>query len=374
MTAQRRRTLLERLAQSVVDRLLRYVTWHAAEQRTLSAQSGEYFPLVIILGREHYSERRKSYPALRRRDLQKVLREELAGEPPALTLLGPINGDKREVSFYHLDRTTIESLPRSLFIVPESMLLALQLPAVSWADVERQGYRYFLFRGGPSQPAGGALVDRPLVAMAAGVDPEQVPEEWHGTDEVLRHLRLSLSKLPASAWWSCRNPLPRNLGFTSLAWKPLASIAGMMLFAYLAVSSRYLQALLGQRDGVLEGLGSDIQVALVDDNEARVLAERRDALIEHWSSRTDTQRVWRGIGLALQNKASITGFELRGRSVSLRGEATDASEVLAVIARTPGFEDVSFAAPIRSGRNGRQNFTLSFVLAKERAAAETRDE
>ena len=73
MKRNRPRAALERIVQGVVDRLLRYVTWHAAENRSLSRQAGDYYPLVMILGREHYSERSKSYPALRRRDLEKVL-------------------------------------------------------------------------------------------------------------------------------------------------------------------------------------------------------------------------------------------------------------------------------------------------------------
>lgn len=374
MTAGRAGDMLQRIAQGVADFLLRFVYWHVSGSRSLSRQPGEHFPLVIILGREHYSERRKSYPALRRRDLENVLREELAGDPPTLTLLGPVNGDKREVSFYRLDSAVIESLPHSLFMVPESVLLGLKLPAAGWADVERQGYRYFLFHSGPSQPAGGALAARELVAMAAGIDPEQAPEEWRGSEQLRRRLRRALPALPALAWWSFRNPKARGFGFGSLAWKPLASVAGVMLFAYLMVSSIYLQALLGHRENTLKALGSDIQVALVADNDARALAARRDALIGFWSGRPDTQRLWQGVAVALQNKASINGFELHDGRISLRGEAPDASEILAVLASTPGFAEVSFDAPVRSGRNGRQNFALSFVLSDASPALENTNE
>ena len=367
MKQHRSGTVLESVVRGVLDRLLRRVAWHASERRNLSRQPGDFFPLVTILGREHYSERSKTYPALGRHDLEKVLREELVGEPPTLTLLGPINGDKREVSFFRLDLAVIEALPRSIFILPESVLLKAQLLTQSWAEVERQGYRYFLFRGGPSQPAGGALRARELVAMAAGVDPAQVPEEWRGADEVLQRLRRSLSKLPISSWWSCRNPLPRRLGLDAVAWKPLAMTAGLVLFVYLALSSIYLQALLGHRNGILDTLGPEIQEGLVADNETRVLAARRDALLGLWAGRADTQLIWQGVALALQNRASVQQFELRSGRVSLRGEAEDASEVLAVLSRQSGFADASFDAPVRTARNGRQNFAISFALSAVRA-------
>jgi hypothetical protein len=374
MKRNRPRAVLERITRGVVDHLLRYVTWHATENRGLSRQPGDHFPLVIILGREHYSERSKSYPALRRRDLQKVLREELAGEPPTLVLLGPISGDRREVSFYRLDRVVIDALPRSLFIVPESVLLGAQLPAASWADVERQDYRYFLFRGAPSQPAGGALEARNLVAMAAGVDPDRAPEEWRGSDELLRRLRRALPALPALTWWSCRNPLPRGIGITAVAWKQIASTAGLMLLAYLAFSSIYMQALSSQRDGALMALGPDIQQGLVADNEARAYEVRRDALIGLWSGRSDTQRLWEGVASALRNRASVSRLDLRDGRISLRGEAPDASEILAVLATMPGFVDVTFDAPVSSGRDGRQSFALSFVLSDARVEPENTDE
>ena len=374
MKQNRLRGVLERIAQGVVDRLLRFVTWHASDSRNLSRQAGDRYPLVIILGREHYSERSKSYPALRRRDLEKVLREELAGEPPTLTLPGPISGDRREVTFFRLDRDVIESLPRSLFIVPESVLLGTQLAAESWADVQRQGYRYYLFRRGPSQPAGGVLGARELVAMAAGVDPDRAAEEWRGADELLGRLRRALPALPALTWWSCRNPLPRRIGTAGIAWKPIGLTAGLMLFAYLSLSSVYLQALLSQRDGALTVLGPDIQAGLVADDEARAYETRRDALIELWSGRSDTQRLWQAVALALQDGASVSRLDLRDGRVSLRGEAPDATEILTVIASTPGFLDVSFDAPVRSARNGRQNFALSFDLSAAHAEPETNDD
>lgn len=364
------RTLFERVARAAIDRLMRRVTWHASTSRNLSRQPGDYYPLVIVLGREHYSERRKSYPALQRRDLQKVLRQELGGESSTLTLLGAVSGDRREVSFYRLDRALLETLPRSLFVIPESVVLGAGLTAGNWADVERQNYRYFLFHNGPSQPAGGALGARDLVAVAAGVDPDQVPEEIRGSDALLQHLKRALPSLPALTWWSCRNPLPRRMRIAGLAWKPIALTAGLMLFAYLVLSSVYLHALLSQRDGALETLAPGIQEGLAADNEARAYEARRDALIELWSGRPDTQRLWESVGLALQNRATISRIDLRAGRISLNGEAPDASEILAVLANTPGFEDVSFDAPVRSGRNGRQNFALSFDLSTARARVE----
>ncbi|MBT8088126.1 MAG: hypothetical protein KJO46_08810 [Gammaproteobacteria bacterium] len=363
-----KQTILQRIAASMVNRLLRHVTWHGGTDHNLAGEAGRHYPFVLVLGREHYKERRRTYPALRRRDLEKVLRQELAGEPLTLTLPGPVRDDRREVGFYTLDQEVAEALLRSPFIVPESVVLGSQVPEGGWVDVERQDYRYFLFGDGSSQPAGGALAQRELVALAAGVDPELPPDEWQGSAELLRRIRSALPKVQALTWWSCRNPVPRDFGLNRIAWKPLLTTAGVMVFAYFVLTSLYLQASLSQRESALEVLAPQIQEGLVADNEARAFEARREALNELWSSRGDTQRLWQAVGVAIQNRAVISQVDLRDSRISLRGEAPDASEVLAVLADVPGFADVAFDAPVRAGRSGRQSFALSFSLTEDRGA------
>jgi hypothetical protein len=367
-------TILRRCAASLVKRLSRHVTWHGSTDHNLAGEAGRHFPLVLILGREYYKERRRIYPALRRRDLEKVLRQELAGKPPTLSVPGPLRGDRREVSFYSLEPGLIESLPRSLFIIPESVVLGSQVPADGWADVERQDYRYFLFGDGSSQPAGGALAQRELVALAAGVDPDLPPDEWRGSAELLSRMRRALPKLPALTWWSCRNPLPRRFGVDAVAWRPVALTAAAMLFGYLVLSSTYLQTSLSLRSGALDTIRPEIQEGLAADEEARDLEARRNALAELWGGRVDTQLLWQGVALAAQNRASINQVEMREGRVRLYGEAADAAEILTLLAAVPAFEDVGFDSAVRSGRNGRQNFTLSFALAETATDSEQADE
>jgi hypothetical protein len=367
-------TLLQRLAASLVKRLSRHVTWHGSTDHNLAGEGGRYYPLVLILGREYYKERRRTYPALRRRDLEKVLRQELVGKPPTLSVPGPLRGDRRKVSFYSLEPGFLESLPRSLFIIPESVVLGSQVPADGWADVERQDYCYFLFGDGSSQPAGGALAQRELVALAAGVDPDLPPDEWRGSAELLSRMRRALPKLPALTWWSCRNPLPRRFGLDAVAWRPVALTAALVLFGYLVLSSLYLQTSLSLRSGALDTIRPEIQKGLVADEEARDLEARRNALAKLWGGRADTQLLWQGIALAVQNRASINQVVMRDGRVRLYGEAADAAEILTLLAAVPGFEDVGFDSAVRSARNGRQNFTLSFALAKTAADSEQEDE
>jgi len=54
--------------------------------------------------------------------------------------------------------------------------------------------------------------------------------------------------------------------------------------------------------------------------------------------------------------------------VSIRGYAPEAADVLAALTASPYFHDVNFDAPVRADRNGRENFTLSFLFETSSAA------
>jgi len=187
-------------------------------------------------------------------------------------------------------------------------------------------------------------------------------------------MRRALLKLPGLTWWSCRNPLPRRFGLDAVAWKPAAVTAAMVLVGYLVVSSLYLQVSLSLRNGDLDTLRPQIQEGLATDEEARDLGVRRNALAELWGSRADTQVLWQGVALAAQKQASINQIEMRDGRVRFYGEAADAAEILTLLAAEPGFKDVTFDSAVRSGRNGRQNFTLSFALAEAATDREQADE
>jgi hypothetical protein len=76
----------------------------------------------------------------------------------------------------------------------------------------------------------------------------------------------------------------------------------------------------------------------------------------------DTQLLWAAVASAIDNGARITQVRLSDERVSIRGYAPDAADVLAALTASPQFHDVNFDAPVRADRNGRENFTLSFVF------------
>jgi hypothetical protein len=371
--ADRTRSIPSRWSSQLIERLLTHVCWYADECRSLSGEASRR-PLVLILGREHYSESRKSYPLLRHRDLDMVIRGELADEETTIYVPGEIDGDRREVNFYRLDRDVLEALPRTPIVLPESLVLAGALAEDAWADIDRDGYRYFLFDDGRSQPAGGALGAPRLVALAAGMDPDSEPEQWHGHEQLLGRLRKALMSLPANAWWACRNPLPRKTSLLDIAWRPIGLTAAAAVLGYLVLTTLYLQGTLSLREHALESIAPEVQEGLAADSESRRLGDRQRALAELWSSRADTQLLWAAVASALENGARIAQVQLTDERVSIRGYAPDAAGVLAALTASPHFDDVNFDAPVRADRNGRQNFTLSFVFDASPASGSGADD
>lgn len=355
--------LLARLSNSAVEWILGHAHWYAGERRSLAGGANKR-PLVLVLGREHYSERRQDYPLLGRRDLDKVLAGELAEEDATIYIQGPSEGDRRMVTFYTFNREVLESQPRAPIVIPESLLLKSTLVEGDWAGVERDGYRYFMFADGRSQPAGGALGAARLVAMAAGLDPDSEPERWQGHDAVAGLLKIGLRSLAPRDWLACRNPLPGTKRLVDIAWRPVGLTAGVALLGYLLLTTLYLEGTLSYRQHALEALAPEVREGLAADGELRRLAEQQRALTELWSGRADTQQLWAAIASAIDSGATIAQVQLNDDRVSIRGYARDATEVLAGLTESPRFNDVNFDAPVRTDRSGRQNFTLSFEFTQ----------
>jgi hypothetical protein len=54
---------------------------------------------------------------------------------------------------------------------------------------------------------------------------------------------------------------------------------------------------------------------------------------------------------------------LRDQELVLRGNAAAATDVLAAVGSLPGVEGARFSSPVRTGREGREEFAISLKLA-----------
>lgn len=341
--------------------LARRIVWLTDGRRDASGEITGSRALVAVLGREHYSERRRQYPILSRRDLDGVLKQELAGGLPTLAVVSAARDDKRDVTFYEFKPEVLAQVAPAFMLVPESLALAATLPAGRVATVERAGFRYFLASGGVSQPEGGAVTSAELFAMAAGLDASDavtIPgERLH--DRIVS----GLGHLKPETWLQLRMP---SLGQRiEIDWRPIATMAGVGLVAYLALASGYLAVAREAREKELAGLGSEVEKLLVAQRDVDRMLSEQAGLAAVMADRRNTYRVWQVVSVAWGKGAQIKSVELRDATLTIRGDAAVATDVLAAIDAIPGFADAKFSAPVRSGRSGREDFSLVVTMQPE---------
>jgi hypothetical protein len=343
------------------ERVSRRVAWLTDERRDAAGEPGTAPALVVLLGREHYVERRRRYPIASRRDLEAVLRQELSGAAPTLTLVSPVQDDRREVTFYELKPEVTAQVGRTVWLVPESLALAATLAPGEIATVARAGFRYFVAASGTSQPSGGALANAGLYALASGLDAGALTEVGeHGLRE---RLLTGLRRLPVDAWLRLRLASQRERA--AIDWKPAVTLAGAALIGYLALASGYLMLTQHSRAKALDGLGSEVESLLVAQRDVdRMLAEQQ-GLAAVVAQRRSTYRLWQVASVAWSKGAEIASVELRDDKLIVRGNAPVATDVLGAVSVIPGVANARFSSPVRSGRQGREEFAISLDLGAE---------
>lgn len=344
--------------------LKRRIAWLTDERRDLLGTPTAIPALIVVLGREHYTERRRHYPIHSRRDLEAVLAQELAQAPDTLTLIGDPEQDKREVSFFELRPGVLEKVGSALWLIPESALLAGTLPAGRVASIERDGYRYFLSATGASQPAGGMVATPELFALAIGLAAGEGALQLD-RQAVAGRLTRGMRALPPSAWLRLRRP--SRLRQPAMEWRAVATVTGVGLAAYLALASGYLLWTRQAREAQLEALGAEVESLLAAQREVDRLVAQRAGLGKVWRDRADTYQMWRIAGLAWGKAAQLSAIELKDGDLTLRGRAPVATDVLAVLDQGVGVTGAKFSAPVRSGRDGLEEFVISMKLVRQEA-------
>lgn len=336
----------------------RHIVWLTDARRDGLGAVSTAAAVVLVLGREHYVERRRQYPVRSWRDLHRVLKLELADSPGTLTLIGPLHDDRREVTFYEPRAGSVERVGRALWVVPETAPLAAALAPADVVAVDRDGFRYFLAGSGQSQPAGGAIPTAELFALAVGAGGERPISVWDREESRMR-LLSGLRRMPPDAW--LRLLRPSLEARWQVAWKPLATLAAGGLVVYLVLASAWLAGAQRARAGALEALGPEVETLLGTQREVQRLEVEQRAIGEILAGRHDTYEVWRLAAEIWRRGAILTGLQLADTRLTLRGTAPDATDVLAAIAAAPGVADARFSAPVRREAAGEE-FAISLTL------------
>jgi hypothetical protein len=336
----------------------RNVCWLTDARRDFSGAPSERAALLVVVGREHYVERRRSYPVTDWRDLSRVLALELASTPDTLAHIGPTVEDRRDVTFYDFQPGALARAGRTAWVLPESLLVARSMRPGQIATVERAGFRYLVAATGESAPARGAIASAEMFANAIGEPSGEFVGPWN--EAALRdRMRASLRTLPSGAWL-------RFLRLTlrpewPIAWRPLLLAGGVAVLGYFLLVSAYLQGTLQLRERQLDALGPEISTLLKTQTEVEKLTAERQAVAKLLAGREPTQEIWRLAGVAWGKGAQIAQVRFTDGKVAIQGNAATATDVLAALAAQPGVKDARFTAPVRR-EGAREEFVISLVL------------
>ena len=282
--------------------------------------------------------------------------------PATVAAVGPAEGNLREVTFFEFRLGAIDRLLPAVWVVPESLLVAATLPQNRVSGVERDGFRYFVASSGVSQPATGNMSSAEVFAVAVGLDATDSVvclEREAARDRMLRGMRL----LPLSSWRRFR--LPSATTGSSTRWRPLLQAAGAALLLYLAFASAYLNLTIRSREAELAALGPQVETLLEVQRDVERLSGERHGLVSVLTDRQYTYLIWECVAAAWSKGAAITDVRLVDGLLTIRGSAPSATDVLAAIAALPGASDAKFAAPVRSGAGGGEEFSVSLKLSAE---------
>jgi hypothetical protein len=338
------------------------VVWQTDDSIPLADRWQSAPKWVLIVGREHYSERRASYPVRGWFDLHRILRLESRGSDNTLSVIHPLIDDRRSVTFYQLRPELNLSESGYLFWIPETVLLERSMASPSeLATVTRSGLTYFLAPGVASQPAGGLLRSIELFAMAAGRSSENAIT-LNDTGAIRERLWNGLATLPLSYWARLLSPV-----FTArvkLFAKPVAAISAVTLVAYLALSSAYLWGMTAFREWQLAKMGDEAGVLVEKQRRIDLLSDEQKAIVKILDERLAATGVWRLASTAWEKEGWAEGVSVANGEVTIRGIAPSATDVLRRMSAVKGIVGARFDAPVRDV-DGKQQFVIRAQLTAE---------
>ncbi len=337
------------------------IVWWTSERRALDGSPAAAAPLVVLLGREHYTERRKVYPIPGFTDLQRVLRLELGPSAEARAVIGPVRDDKRVVSFYDIDTATARQLVGAAWVIPESLVVASTLGEDGVALADRDGLAYFVAGSGESLPASGTLRSPDMFALAVGL-PSVGNAQRLEVSALRDHIWLGLGRMPASAWFGLyRSPLSALV----VPWRRVGLTAAACLFGYLFIASAWLGIVNRMRTAELQQLGPEVQTLLAARSQLERFTSERKGMRAAIDASPPTYPVWQVVSLALERGAQLTGLSLTGRELTLRGNAPSATDVLEALTKDPQLSNARFTLPVQRLNGNVEEFSLSVTLTGE---------
>ena len=325
--------------------------------------------IVLIVARPYYLEQSRTYPIENNKELNKLLKLELSSSAKETTSFfhawsaTKVNGDKtNNQSLVNIWQYS-EVIPPAYLTLPESLLLALSMPAnqVLFVDGDKQTY-FAHVNNLIHSLSKTAVVNSPQrFAMSVGItesQPVQVVNQQGLPDMLAVGLKklslpiiLSFIKLPKI---ESRFQLIKNTALPVLA----------ILIVYLAGTSGYITFKKYNLQQQLSAQRGDVSAALNQQVDFDNQSIHYKSLQQFIASQNNSSHFWL-IMAELFPHAQFTNIRAdKGRFV-LRGSALKATVLLEMLSKNKQINDAKFDFSVRKNR-GKEVFVISFELVNLR--------
>ena len=334
------------------------LAWLTSERRDFHGLSTSEAALVVVIGREHYDERRVQYPVRSWFELSRVLRLETAGRGECISIIGPMIDDRREVTFFDLKDSIAARVGRAAFWVPESLLLSRAVERGEIVTIDRDQLQYYLAQGAISQRVGGLVRTPELFAFASGIA-QETASVWSDESDLRARMLKALAALESAVWIRCLSPSITDE--IRARWKPVSAIAAATFVAYMLLASLYLHSMIYWREHQIQSLGPEVGVLIAAQRHTDRLAEEQHGAARVLEGRRPTYFVWQVAATVWEKSGRFEALSWSDDQVLLRGKVQNAVDLLKALSALEGVEGARFVAPVTDDA-GEQSFAIKLKL------------
>lgn len=323
---------------------------------------------TVVLDRGSYQEELRSYNC-GLFDLFKLIRNEsklLSGATSkVLWFIRPTSAQGYRVSFAIIKAEVCESLPDGLcLLVPETWLIYAKLTPEQlyrvdglkpyWAFLHKQGNLHIT-------SVSGLMVEARNFLDALGVVSQQQPIVLD-RDQLLvsENVVLTPQMLPGLFYYRANSHLP------PLQWKKLSVISFAAIAGYVAIVSSWVSWREYQLQQDVAQLRTEANAVFQQQEQLETklnLIQSYKQFLDKYPSHTD---IIHTLVKDLGDIATLENIQIRGALLTLTGQATSATEVLARFSSSPNWTEVRFERQVLR-RKDTDEFSISMVFQAARA-------
>lgn len=324
---------------------------------------------LIILSRWHYQEFVNHYPIARLSELKQVLKTEFQQYKHVLHYIGPLEQQRRAVCTVVVSDETAGLFDKNCLLIPESLLLWQAAQLGEQKDLPkvlemRTHSEYFLYTGGVvpvSQRINSFCLNEQNFKLNNGV-PEDAPcervSDQFYADNLVNALYTTLPVLSKVMLFKHSSSQGEALPVKSMS----IAVASVTILYFLIVAGYYKVAI-DERQAELQELGPKVNHLLDKQQELQAISDEASRLARQRMDKTYNAHLWQVVIGLLRDDESLMLQNLASDNdrIVLRGQARQATEVLARLQRSDLVENARFDASVRRQKD-MDMFVISLKL------------